>query len=78
MPSLVNRLSNQVGSRSLAINLLKKRGHLDSFGNLTDAGRIRQDMGAAGRAKSRQAKYSGGRPSDYVYHQRTNRVTKRK
>ena len=78
MPSLVNRLASQVGSRKLAINLLKKRGHLDSQGNLTDAGKIRQDMGAAGRAKARQAKYSGGRSSDYIYHKRTNRVTKRK
>ena len=77
MSSLVNRLSSQVGSRSLAINLLKKRGHLDRYGNLTDAGRIRQDMGPAGRAKSRSAKYSGGRPSDYKYNTRTNRAVKK-
>ncbi len=78
MTSLVNRLSSQVGSRELAINLLKKRNHLDKNGNLTDAGRIRQDMGAAGRAKSRAVKYGGGRTFDYVYNKRTNRVTKRK
>jgi hypothetical protein len=76
--SLVSRLTKQVGSRSLAINLLKKRGHLDKNGNLTDAGRVRQDLGAAGRAKSREAKYQGGRPSDYIYNKRTNRATKRK
>ena len=78
MNSLLNRLSNQVGSRSLAFNLLRKRGHIDEHGNLTESGRVRQDMGSAARVKSRQAKYSGGKPSDYIYNTKTNRAIKKK
>jgi hypothetical protein len=77
MVSLLNRLTQQVGSEELATNLLKKRGHLDKEGNLTSAGAARQALGAEGRAKDRAAKRSGGRPSQYKYNHKTNRATKR-
>ena len=75
--NLVDRLTQQVGSRSMAIALLKKRGHLDSKGNLTYEGKKRQALGAAGRAKDREAKYSGRKPSNFKYNAKTNRATVR-
>jgi len=75
--SLVKRLTSQVGSKQLAVNLLKKRGHLNSSGKLTKEGKKRQSLGAAGRAKDRAAKYSGNKSSDYKYNKRTNIATKK-
>lgn len=74
---LVKRLSAQVGSRSLAENILRKRGQLDSKGKLTSSGRKRDSMTAEERAKDRAVKSGGGRPSDYVYNPRKN-STRRK
>lgn len=70
--NLVSRLASQVKSRPLAINLLKKRGQLDSNGKLTSTGKKRQSLGASGRAKSRAAKYAGRKASDYKYNAKTN------
>lgn len=75
--SLIKRLTEQVGSKSMAIALLEKRGHLKN-GKLTPEGKKREAMGRAGRANDRAAKYSGGKPSDYKYNPKTNISTKKK
>lgn len=77
MIGLLDRLTNQVGSEKMARALLIKRGHMNRDGSLTAAGHRREMMGAAGRAKDRAAKHSGGRASDYKYNSRTNRATKK-
>jgi hypothetical protein len=45
---------------------------------LTEYGKKRQAMGAAGRAKDRAAKRSGRKPSEYKYNPRTNKATLKK
>ena len=60
----------------MAIGLLKKYKEVDSKGGLTSKGKARQALGKAGRAKSRAAKYSGNKSSDYKYNPKTNRATK--
>lgn len=45
---------------------------------LTEYGKKRQAMGAAGRAKDRAAKTSGRKPSEYKYNPRTNKATLKK
>lgn len=72
---LVARLSAQVGDRKLAEALLKKRGQMDSNGNLTKKGKKRDDMTAAERAVDRSAKRSGKKPTAFKYDKRTNRAT---
>lgn len=74
---LVDRLTEQVGDRDMAIAILKKRGHLDANGNLTVEGKKRQALGAAGRAKDRAAKRSGRKSANYKYNAKTNRATLR-
>lgn len=74
---LVKRLAYQVGSMSLAIALLKKRGQMDDKGRLTKKGQARNSMTAAERAIDRQAKESGHPKADYVYNVKTNRATLR-
>jgi hypothetical protein len=78
MTGLIQRLSSQVGSKELAMNLLKKRGHVDSEGNLTRSGKERDSLGAEGRAKDRASKRSGKTPSAYKYNSKTNRATLKK
>jgi hypothetical protein len=76
---LIDRLAEQVGSRNAAITILKKRGQVDSDGNLTPAGQKRDNMTAEQRAKDRAAKRSKRRrPSDFKYDPRTNKATLRK
>ena len=76
---LIDRLAEQVGSRSAALTILQKRGQVDSEGNLTAAGQKRDNMTAEQRAKDRAAKRSKRRrPSDFKYDPRTNRATLRK
>jgi hypothetical protein len=75
---LIERLSAQVGSRKQALNILKKRGDVDSSGKLTSKGKTRDNMTAAERAKDRAAKRSGGSPSDYTYNPKTNGTRKKK
>jgi hypothetical protein len=74
---LVDRLTAQVGSKSMAVALLKKRGHLTDDGKLTAAGKKRDRMTAEERAKDRAAKDSGRKPSEFTYNPRTN-IAKRK
>jgi hypothetical protein len=73
--SLIDRLAAQVGDRDRALGLLRERGHVDAQGNLTAAGRARDAMTAAERARDRAAKRSG-RPADqFQYDPKTNRAT---
>jgi len=73
--SLIDRLSAQVGSKSFAISLLKKRGDLTPSGELTAKGMQRNKMTAKERAIDRASKESGKPASDYSYDPTTNRAT---
>ena len=73
--SLIDRLSAQVGSKSFAIALLKKRGDLTPYGELTAKGMQRNKMTAEERAIDRASKESGKPASDYSYDPTTNRAT---
>jgi len=73
--SLIDRLSAQVGSKSFAIALLKKRGDLTPSGELTAKGMQRNKMTAEERAIDRASKESGRPASDYSYDPTTNRAT---
>ncbi len=75
--SLVDRLSAQVGSKSFAIALLKKRGDLTPSGELTAKGMQRNKMTAEERAIDRASKESGKSASEYTYDPTTNRATLR-
>ena len=69
---LVDRLMAQVGSRSLAIGILKKRGDMTDLGRLTAKGQSRNNMTAEERAKSRASKSSGKPASSFTYNPKTN------
>jgi hypothetical protein len=72
---LVDRLAAQVGSKNMAVGILKKRGDLKQDGKtLTNKGSKRDAMTAAERAKDRAAKRSGGQPSEFSYDPVTNRA----
>ena len=73
--SLIDRLSAQVGSKSFAIAILKKRGDLTPSGELTAKGMQRNKMTAEERAIDRASKESGRPASDYTYDPTTNRAT---
>ena len=73
--SLIDRLSAQVGSKSFAIALLKKRGDLTPSGELTAKGMQKNKMTAEERAIDRASKESGRPASDYSYDPTTNRAT---
>ena len=80
---LKKRLTRQLAARGvdnakgMAMALLHKRGDVDAKGNLTAHGKERQALGAAGRAKDRAAKASGGSASDYTYDPKTNSARKK-
>lgn len=76
--SLVKRLAAQVGSKPLAENLLKQRGHMTKGGKLTAAGKKRDAMTAEERAKDRASKRSGRPTKDFKYDVKTNRATIKK
>lgn len=76
--SLIDRLSAQTGSRSLALTLLRKRGHVHKDSEeLTPAGEQRDRMGAAGRAIDRATGGDSSKRKEYRYNTRTNRATKK-
>ena len=86
MPAILERLVEQLMAKghskssayAIATSTLQKSGSLKKGTNeATAKGKKRGEMGAAGRAKDRAAKESGGKPSDYKYSKRTNRATKR-
>ena len=75
---LIDRLSAQVGSRSLAINILKKRGDIKADGKtLTVHGKKRNAMTAEERAKDRASKATGKPASGFTYNASTNRTKKK-
>ncbi len=69
---LIDRLMAQVGSRGLAIAILKKRGDLTESGELTAKGSARDRMTAEERAKDRASKESGRPDEDFVYNPAKN------
>jgi hypothetical protein len=69
---LINRLIAQVGDKSLAIGILKKRGDMTDSGKLTAKGRSRNNMTAEERAKDRASKASGKPESSFIYNPKTN------
>jgi len=69
---LVDRLMAQVGSKAMAIGILKKRGDMNNSGELTAKGRSRNNMTAEERAKDRAAKATGKSPDSFKYNPRTN------
>lgn len=70
---LIDRLAAQVGSRDMAVEILKNRGHLKADGKtLTAEGHKRDMMTAEERAKDRAAKRTGKPPSQFGYNPRTN------
>lgn len=82
---IVERLVGQLRARGLAGDvegmaraILTRAGVLDEAGELTAKGRVRQGLGAAGRAIDRAAKRSGHAAADYRYSPRTNRATLRR
>lgn len=74
---LIKRLSAQVGSEKLAISILRKRGHVDKNGKLTEEGKKRDKMTAAERAKDRTSKRTGIPLHRLGYNPKTNRATKK-
>ena len=76
---LIDRLASQVGSKSLAIEILKKRGHLEEDGKtLTPLGAERNSMTAEERAIDRRARSSGETPDKYSYNPATNKAVIKK
>jgi hypothetical protein len=75
---LVDRLAAQVGDRDMAVNILKKRGHLAADGKtLTATGMKRDAMTAEQRAKNRASKRTGEPTKAFKYNPKTNQATKR-
>lgn len=72
---IIDRLAAQVGSKQLALSILRKRGHVDENGDLTKAGKARDKMTAKERAIDRASKTSGNKASRYKYDPKTNRAT---
>ena len=75
---LIDRLSAQMGSKEAALDVLRSRGHIDQFGNLTEAGRTRDAMTAEERALDRAKKRTGKPVSAFKYDPATNRATLKK
>ncbi len=70
---LVDRLTKHVGSREMAVDLLIKRGHLESDGKtFTKAGAMRNSMTAGERAIDRESKRLNKSKSDFSYNPKTN------
>lgn len=88
MPKILERLVGQLEAKgkdkssafAIATSQLQKHGVLKRGSQeLTSKGAQRQAMGAAGRAKDRAAKASGGhKAGDYSYNPRNNQATLRK
>jgi hypothetical protein len=69
---LIDRLAAQVGSRDMALDILKKRGHINAKGELTEEGRKRDSMTAEERAKDRAARKLGKPADSFTYNPKTN------
>lgn len=86
-PKIVARLVGQLKRKGMGVGqanavarkTLQKSGVLKSgTTELTDKGRTRTKMGAAGRAKDREAKVQGKSTKKFVYSRKTNRATLKK
>ena len=78
---ILSRLISQLSAKGVsdpegvAKRHLTRSGILDASGDLTAHGRVREEMGAAERAKDRAAKQSGKHQSyEYKYDPRSNRA----
>jgi hypothetical protein len=69
---LIERLTAQVGNKDTAIEILKKRGHLNKDGEYTVEGMKRNIMTAEERAKDRASKKTGKPKSAFKYNPKTN------
>ena len=70
---LIDRVTDQVGSRDMALGILEKRGHVfPNTDKLTITGKIRDDMTAEERSLERAAKNSGKPVSSFIYDPLTN------
>ena len=85
MPKIKDRLVKQLKAKgvknphAVATKKLQEAGNMKKGTNkLTAKGKKRQAMGASGRAKSRAAKASGRKASEYKYSSKTNRATVKK
>ncbi len=67
-------------AHAIARASMKKAGNVTSSGKLTEKGKRRSKMGAAGRAKDRAAKATGRKASQYTYNAQNNtaRLKKKK
>lgn len=83
MPAILERLARQLRSKgvknsyAVATSSLQKNGVLKKGSqDLTPKGQVRNSMTPGERAKSRQAKASGGnhQAADYSYNKKTNRA----
>jgi hypothetical protein len=79
---LVDRLAAQLrvngmtgDTRAAAMDILKRRGHLNGKGELTADGRARDGMTAEERAIDRAKRAAPG--AQFVYNPNTNRATRR-
>jgi hypothetical protein len=74
---LVSQLKGKVSNPyAVATSKLQKSGNLKKgTKTLTEKGKKRSLMGAAGRAKDRASKVSGKPASKYKYSSKTNRAT---
>jgi hypothetical protein len=86
MPAIRDRLVRQLRAKgypegkaqAVATSALQKSGNLKKGSTeATAKGKKRGAMTPGERAKDRQAKYDGGKPSDYKYNAKTNIATKR-
>jgi hypothetical protein len=86
-PAILTRLISQLRAKgykqnaaeAIATSALQKSGNLHpGTQRATYKGIHRGMMSPAERAKDRAARKSGRKTSDYIYHERTNRVTIKK
>lgn len=86
MPKLLDRTVSQLKAKgmpesrayAIATATHQKAGNFKPGSQeLTAKGAKRQSMGAAGRAKDRAARASGGSPKDFSYDPKTNRARKK-
>jgi hypothetical protein len=81
--NIVKRLTEQLQAKGMtegkanavAVKRMQAAGNVKpGSSELTPQGKKRSEMGAAGRAKDRAAKYSGRAPEQFTYSSKTNRA----
>ena len=72
---LIEKLTEQVGDRELALKILEKRGHVyPNTDMLTEEGLLRDNMTAEERALDRAAKQTNKSPDNFIYDFTTNKA----